>query len=471
MSQLLIDKFKNKRIFFAEQRTLVKYLRRLILLGGSVTFLLTISYAQDAEEFNLANGLKIIVQPDYRAPVVVSQIWYRVGSAYEYDGITGISHALEHMMFKGTKSTKPGEFSEIVSQRGGTENAFTSTDFTAYYQQWSPENLELSFKLEADRMNNLVFDEQEFLQERAVVLEERSLRVDDNPTAQAYETLKANAFLTSPYRYPVIGWRADISELTVADLRRWYERFYHPNNSIIVVVGDVSAPEVFRLAKKYFGDIPKGPEIKVKSRREIPQNGNKRIVLTSEEARVEHLVLGYKTPSLKQAVIDDDVEEWEPFALEVLATVLDGFEGARLESSVVRKLKLATSTSVSYSWATLLPDLFTVSAIPEKNVSLDKLEGALKKEIAKLVSKPPVDTELRKVIAQTVAESVFQTDSIAYQAILIGSLEAVGLDWRLKEQYIDRVKSVTSEQVANVAEKYLMGDSVTVVHLVPGGAK
>ena len=434
-------------------------------------FLLAVSSANGAEEFNLANGLKIIVQPDSRAPVLVSQIWYRVGSAYEYDGITGVSHALEHMMFKGTRTTKPGEFSKIVSQRGGNENAFTSSDFTAYYQQWSPENLELSFKLEADRMKNLVFDEKEFLQERAVVLEERSLRVDDNPTAQAYEMLKANAFLTSPYRFPVIGWRSDISDLTVADLRRWYEKFYHPNNAIIVVVGDVAASEVFRMAAKYFGDIPKGPEIKIKSRPEIPQNGNKRIVLTSEKARVEHLVIGYKTPSLKQAFTNDGVEEWEPFALEVLSTVLDGFEGARLESSVVRKLKLATSTSVSYSWATLLPDLFTVSAIPEKNVPLDKLELALKKEIAKLVSQPPADTELRKVIAQTLAESVFQTDSIAYQAILIGSLESVGLDWRLKDQYIERVKSVTSEQVAYVAEKYLMRDSTTVVHLLPGGAK
>jgi len=441
-----------------------------------LAFLFFFIYLNDAaaivaEEFVLPNGMKVIVQPDRRAPVVVSQIWYRVGSAYEQDGITGISHALEHMMFKATKTTESGQFSRLVSKRGGRENAFTSTDFTAYYQQWAPENLDLSFRMEADRMRNLVIDSSEFSQERAVVLEERSLRVDDKPIAMAYEILKANAFLTSPYRHPIIGWRSDIEDLTVSDLKVWYDRYYHPNNATLIVVGDIDAADVFDLAEKYFGSIPKGPEIISKTRPEIEQKGGKRIEISSSKSNVQHIVLGYKVPSFKQALADRDIEEWEPLALEVLATVLDGFEGARLETSVVRKSKLATSTSVSYSWATLLPDLFTVSAIPRAGVSVLTLEKALRSEIAGLVKNPPAERELKKVIAQTVAESVFQMDSVAYQGILMGTLDSVGLDWRLKDKYVELVKNITSDQVSYVAEKYLSPESETVVHLIPGSSQ
>ena len=254
----------------------VKYLKAYLLI------ILTLPWAAAhsknmGEERRLDNGLKIIVQPDNRAPIVNSQIWYKVGSAHERNGITGISHALEHMMFKATKISESGAFSRLVSERGGSENAFTSTDFTAYYQQWAPENLEISFKMEADRMRNLVFESSEFVHEKAVVLEERSLRVDDRPISMAYEMLKANAFLTSPYRNPVIGWRADIEELTISDLERWYDRYYHPNNATIVVVGDVTADYVFDLAEKHFGGIPMGVIPSEKTRPEVKQSGSRSI--------------------------------------------------------------------------------------------------------------------------------------------------------------------------------------------------
>ena len=445
----------------------VKYLKACMLI------ILTLPWAAAhsknmGEERRLDNGLKIIVQPDNRAPIVNSQIWYKVGSAHERNGITGISHALEHMMFKATKTSESGAFSRLVSERGGSENAFTSTDFTAYYQQWAPENLEISFKMEADRMRNLVFESSEFVHEKAVVLEERSLRVDDRPISMAYEMLKANAFLTSPYRNPVIGWRTDIEELTITDLERWYDRYYHPNNATIVVVGDVTADYVFDLAEKHFGGIPMGVIPSEKTRPEVKQSGRKSIEFSSIKAKVPHVVLGYKVPSYKQALGDSEIEDWEPFALEVLAAVLGGFNGARLESSVVRKLKLATSASVSYSWATLLPDLFTISAIPKSGISIERLEKALREELSNLIKNPPDNRELKKVIAQTLSGATFQLDSIAYRAMLIGTLESVGLNWKLNTDYVDNIKAITAEQVAQVAQKYFVPDLETTVRLLPG---
>lgn len=445
----------------------VKYLKNCVLVILFVPWSLAHSDST-GEEHILGNGLKIIVQPDNRAPIVNAQIWYRVGSAYERDGITGISHALEHMMFKATKTSESGAFSRLVSERGGTENAFTSSDFTAYYQQWAPENLETSFVMEADRMRNLILDSSEFVHEKSVVLEERSLRVDDRPISMAYELLKANSFVTSPYRNPVIGWRADIEDLTISDLRTWYDNYYHPNNATLVVVGKVTANRVFELAEKHFGDIPAGIIPKEKRRPEVRQSGGKSIEFSSKKAKVPHVLLGYKVPSYKQALMDSEIEEWEPFALEVLATVLSGFDGARLESSIVREMKLASSASASYSWATLLPDLFTVSAIPKKGVSSEILEKALKEEISGLINNPPDERELKKVIAQTVAGATFQLDSIAYRAMLIGTLDSVGIDWRINHSYVDEIKAVTGDQVAQVAKKYLVPELETTVRLKPG---
>ena len=213
--------------------------------------------------------------------------------------------------------------------------------------------------------------------------------------------------------------------------------------------------------------IIQGSPKKFKKRPEVKQNGTKRVQVVSDKAKVSHLVLGYKTPSLRQALADENIADWEPYALEVLATVLGGYEGARLDASIVRRKKLATTTSISYSLATLLPDLLTISAIPREGISLEKLESALKKEISTLFQNPPSAKELEKVIAQTIAESVFQKDSIAYQAILIGSLDSVGLDWRLKDTYLQNIKSVTAEQVRFVTGKYLKPKSLTVISLIP----
>ena len=206
-------------------------------------------------EFELDNGLKLLVKEDHRAPVVVTQVWYKVGGSYEYDGITGISHALEHMMFKGTEKFPPGEFSRVISENGGRDNAFTGPDYTSYFQTLEKTRLPISFELEADRMRYLTLSNEEFIKEIEVVKEERRLRTEDNPQSFLYETAKATAFQTSPYRFPVVGWMQDLSSMTIDDLSSWYEKWYAPNNATVVVVGDVDPYHVYALAYKYFSPL------------------------------------------------------------------------------------------------------------------------------------------------------------------------------------------------------------------------
>ena len=422
--------------------------------------------SERTHEYMLDNGLKLVVQEDHRAPVAVVQVWYRVGSAYEYDGITGVSHALEHMMFKGTRDLAPGEFSAIVAARGGRENAFTSSDYTAYFQQWAASNIELSFKLEADRMQNLVIKDEEFAKEINVVLEERRLRTDDNPQALAIEAARASAYQTSPYRYPVIGWEADIKGMTGQDLRDWYQRWYGPDNAIVVVVGDVKPDEVHELAKTYFGPLPGRNIAPPKNRPEVPQAGPKRMSFSSSKARIPYLVIGFKTPTLPQ-LEDGQVEEWELYALDVLSETLAGDKSARLQRNLMRGREIASSVGAGYSSASLLTTLFYFHGVPREGNSLDTLEQAILDEVQNLKATPPTEAELNRIKTQVIADSVYEFDSMQHQAIIIGSLEAIGLDWRLRDTYVDKISAVTAEQVQAVAKKYLVAERMTVTHLLP----
>ncbi len=433
-----------------------------VLLAGPVPA------ADRTHEFELANGLKLIVQEDHRAPVAVVQTWYKIGSSYEYDGITGVSHALEHMMFKGTKEIGPGEFSQIVAARGGNENAFTSTDYTAYFQTWSADNVELSFELEADRMRNLLLADSEFKNEIRVVLEERRLRTDDNPQALLGETARAVAYQTSPYRQPVIGWAADLQGMRVEDLQDWYERWYAPDNATVVVVGDVDPANVHALAKKHFGPIARQNLDPPRVRPEVPQHGTKTVTLTSEKARVPQLYMAYKAPVLNNAfATDNHLEEWEIYALDVLSETLDGGPSARLPRRLIRESGIAADVSAGYSSASRLATLFSFSAAPSGDHTLEELQQAIVAEIARLQKEPPTAAELDRIKTQVVADTIYERDSMFYQGLIIGTLESVGLDWRLNEEYVDKIKGVTPEQVRIVAAKYLTPDRLTVAKLLP----
>ncbi len=417
--------------------------------GGAVT------------EYLLKNGMKVIVKEDHRAPIAVSQVWYKVGASYEPDGITGISHVLEHMMFKGTHSLAPGEFSRIIAANGGRENAFTGRDYTAYFQTMSVDRLEISFKLEADRMRNLTLPADEFKKELEVVKEERRLRTEDKPNSLTREQFYAVSYRSLPYANPVIGWMNDLNNMQVEDLQKWYRLWYAPNNATLVVVGDVKPEWVLEMATKYFGPLKAEQIPKLKPLREPPQRG---VIRTNVRApaRQPYLLMGYKTP-----VISTADHEWEPYALEMLSAILDGGSSSRISKKLIRGQEIAVSAGAYYSAFSKYSGMLGLSGIPAKGKSVPELEQALRAEIELLKKELVSEEELQRVQAQVVASQVYELDSVFYQAMQIGTLETIGLDWRLIDQYVEHMRSVTAEQVREVARKFLLDDRLTVAVLEP----
>jgi len=412
-------------------------------------------------EHTLANGLKVLVKEDHRSPVVVSQVWYKVGSSYEPGGITGISHMLEHMMFKGTDKHPAGEFSRIIAENGGDENAFTGQDYTAYFQTMEASRLAVSFELEADRMRNLHLLPEELKKELQVVTEERRMRTDDNPQAKMQEQFMTMAYSNSPYKHPVIGWPADIANYKVEDLQAWYQRWYAPNNATLVVVGDVHAKDVFELAEKYFGALKPSDIKPLKPQTEIDQLGARKMTV-KVPAKLPSILMGYKVPALKTAA-----NEWEAYALEVLAGVLDGGSSARLTSQLVRGKQIAVSAGAGYGLTSRMSNLFELEATPAEGKTVLELEAALKDEIRKLQENLISSEELQRIKAQVLASDIYQRDSNFYQAMQIGTLETVGLGWQKADEYVAKINQVTAEQVRDVARKYLVDDHLSIAYLEP----
>ncbi|MES9897126.1 MAG: pitrilysin family protein [Candidatus Thiodiazotropha endolucinida] len=435
-------------------------MRRLIT--GLVLSALCVSYAQaGVVEQQLDNGMKVIVKQDRRAPIAVSQVWYKVGSSYEFGGITGVSHVLEHMMFKGTKNHPPGEFSRIIAANGGDENAFTGRDYTAYFQTMASDRLEVSFELEADRMRNLLLLPEEFAKEVEVVKEERRMRTEDKPQSLTYERFLAGAYESSPYRNPVIGWMADLDSMQVEDLQVWYRKWYAPNNATLVVVGDVEPDKVIALAQRHFGPLKPEQVARPKPRMEPAQRGTKRFTV-KVPAKQPYMVLGYKTP-----VVGKADEAWEPYALEMLAYVLDGGSSARLSNNLIRGSKLAVAADASYSAFSRLPGMLVMDAVPAPDTTVDVVEKALLKEVERFKTELVSEDEMERVRNKIIAAKVYEKDSVFYQAMLLGQLETVGLDWRLADDYVDHLKAVTAEQIRQVAQKYLVEDNLSVAVLEP----
>ncbi len=428
-----------------------------------IALLLGCSQAAQAEVFErtLANGLKVIVKEDHRAPVVVQQIWYKAGSMDERTGVTGVAHVLEHMMFKGTKNVPAGEFSRRIAAAGGRENAFTSTDYTAYFQQLHKSRLPLAMQLESDRMRNLQLTDAEFGKEIKVVMEERRMRTDDDPHALLIEELMATAYQEHPYHHPVIGWMSDVQALTAGDARAWYQRWYAPNNATLVVAGDVKADEVFKLAQRYYGAIPKRDMPARRNFGEPEQRGVKRLVVKAP-AELPYLVMSYHTPVLR-----DTGQDWKPYALEILAGVLDGNDSARLNKALVREKQLASSVGAGYESAERGPSLFTLEGTPTQGKTVAELESALREQIALLVSNGVSDEELKRVKAQVMASEVYKRDSVFYQAMQIGQLESIGLSYKDIPLMLKKLQAVTAEQVVAVAREFIKDDNMTVAVLDP----
>lgn len=412
-------------------------------------------------ETTLKNGLKVVVKEDRRAPTAVQMVWYRTGSIDEVDGSSGLAHALEHMMFKGTPSIGPGEFNKRVAAAGGRDNAFTSRDYTAYFQQVPKEKLEEMMQLEADRMRHLTVDPKEFAQEIKVIMEERRMRTDDNPHAKLFEQMNAVAWQAHPYRRPIIGWMNDLENMTAADAKDWYERWYRPNNATLVVVGDVDHQAVFKLAEQYYGPMEARPVPQTRPQIEPEQKGERRVVVKAP-AELPMLFLGWKAPVLRE--VDKEVD---PYALEMLAAILDGYDAARLNKRLVREQKIALSADAGYDSTGRGPAMFYLTGSPAEGKTVAELEAALKGEIARIQKEGVSDAELKRAKAQLEAAQTYKLDSMMGQAMEIGQAEVIGFSWRDTARMIARAQQVTAAQVQAVAKKYFSDDTLTVGILDP----
>jgi zinc protease len=439
----------------------MKFRIAVLLSAWAVSWLPLTGFAEPAHEFMLKNGMKVIVKEDHRAPTVAHMIWYKAGSMDEQNGGTGVAHALEHMMFKGTKTLKPGEFSQRVAALGGRENAFTSKDYTAYFQQIEKSRLEQVMALEADRMANLIFDEEEFSREIRVVMEERRWRTEDQPIPLVYEALNATAFSAHPYRHPVVGWMSDLQSMTVKDAKAWYSRWYAPNNATMVISGDVDPKKVYALAQKFFGKIPRKDVPVTKPQMEPPQRGIKRVTVKAP-AENPYVVLAFKVPALRDVEKDD-----ESHALDVLAAILDGYDNARLNAKLVRTDKVANSVGAGYSNTARGPVVFLLDGTPAAGTTTEQLEKLLRTEVERIAQEGVSEQELKRVKAQLIAGQIYKRDSVFGQAMEIGVMEMSGLSHKDIDRVIEKVSAVTAEQVQAVAKKYFGDDALTVATLVP----
>lgn len=414
-------------------------------------------------EFTLDNGLKVIVREDHRAPVVASQVWYKVGASYEPPGQTGLSHALEHMMFMGSKKVGPGKLLPLLRELGTKFNAFTSSDSTAYYQTLARDRLGVAFELEADRMANLLLPADEFAREIEVIKEERRQTTDDKPLANAYERFKAMAYPTSGYHTPTIGWMADLDRMKVEELRHWYQSWYAPNNATLVVVGDVTPNEVKTLAQRYFGPIARRNVPAAKRPLELARPGERQITL-HVKTQVPSLMLTFNVPSIATAKDKRSVN-----ALRLISALLGDGHSARIPTQLQRDEELVSDGSSSYSAYTRGDSLFLLSATPNshKNKTIAQAEAGLWRLLDQLKTTPPTTEELGRVRAQVIAELVYERDSITSQARAIGRLETFGLSWKLMDTELAELESVTPEDIQKAARLYFTRERLSVAHVLP----
>ena len=440
--------------------------RRLLALCAfavPVAGLLTTSVGAgvyNPKTFTLDNGLVVVVIENHRMPVVRQMLFYRVGSADDPPGKSGIAHYLEHLMFKGTRTTQPNEFSKIIARNGGRDNAYTSSDTTAYYQTVAKDRLELIMKMEADRMANLVIDPKEAVPELQVVVEERRSRTDNRPSSQLDEHMAAALYVNYPYRVPIIGWKHELEKLTVADAMDFYGRFYRPNNAVLVITGDVTLDEVRPLAEKYYGPIARGKDV---VRRvgvaEPPHLVARRVVLRSKRVREPRWSRDYLAPSRVAG------ETRHADALEVLDVILGGGTTSRLYRSLVLDQKVALSVHSYYDADTLGPTAFGLAARPKQGVSHEALEKAVEAEIRKLLKDGVTTQEVKAAQKRLLAAAVFSRDSLGRGASAIGSALTAGQTIADVETWPEKIKKVTAAQILEAA-RHVFHDARSVTGLL-----
>jgi zinc protease len=428
----------------------------LVLFAWSVA----LAFAEPVQEFVLDNGLKVLLLEDHKSPAVTFQVWYRVGSRNEQDGKSGLAHFLEHMLFKGTPTTGPEEYSRIIAKNGGQSNAFTSTDMTVYFATMSRDKISIQLELEADRMANALLGDTYFEPEKKVIQEERRLRTEDNPVAALSEVANAVAYTVHPYRRPVVGWMEDIQNLKRQDLVDFYKLYYAPNNAFIVVTGDFATADLLPKIKAAYEKIPRGTAPPMLRVAEPEQRGERRVTL-KKEAELPFVLMHYHAPNLKSP---------DSFALDLLSVVLAGGRSSRLYHELVYKKRLAHGIDADYNAVSIDPAGFSISAqlLPGRDVV--ELEREIDRELEKVKSGLVSDKELEKAKNQVEAAFVFAQDSIFGQAMKIGYYEITG-GWRQMDNYLDGIRKVTREDIRRVARLYLDRDRRTVGTLIPTRGK
>ena len=426
--------------------------------------------APAVQQFTLKNGMQLIVQPDRRAPTAVHMVWVRVGSMDEINGVTGVAHALEHMMFKGSKTVKPGDFSRRVAALGGQENAFTWRDYTGYYQQIPFGRLEDVMKLESDRFANNQWPDAEFKKEIEVIKEERRMRTEDQPRAVLMEQLMAATYMASPYHHPVVGWMSDLDSMKPDDVRNFHKRWYVPANAAVVVVGDVNVAQVRAWAEKYYGSVPARAVPDRKPQIEPKQIGVRRIEV-KQPAEQAFIAMAYRVPTLNH-VEKLQADDKDALALLVLSAVLDGYDGARLERALVQgegqtNGRVADSAGSSASIMGRGPSLFMLTGVPAKGKTVADVEAALRAQIQKVAQEGVQADELERVKTQWMASNVYERDSVMGQAQNLGNYWIQDMPLDAEDKLLAELKKVTSDDVKAVAAKYFGDDQLTVGTLVP----
>jgi len=432
------------------------------LLPFSLLFLLLISSTSQAGlgervfETTLSNGMKVILLENPKAPLITFHIWYRVGSRNEEWSKTGLSHVLEHMMFKGTKKYGPEDYSRIIQENGGETNAFTSRDYTGYFATLRSDRVQVVMDLEADRMQYLNLREEDFSTERMVVMEERRQRTEDDPQSFLMEQLEATAFQVQPYHWPIIGWMEDLMRITLEDLKKYCQTYYNPANSFLVVVGDFKRGDMLARIEKTFGGIPQGVAPKQEKPKDPPQAGERRISV-KKEAQLPFLVMGYRVPNLRHP---------DAYVLEVINAILSGGKSSRLYQKLVLERQLTLEADSENSLLSKDPALFYICATPLPGKQAWEVEKALEEEVERLQKDPVEQRELEKVKNQLESFFIYSQDSLFFQAMLLARYE-ISQSWKVIDQYLPLIRRVTPEDIQRVAQQYLIPDNRTVGTLIP----
>ncbi|MHC8356923.1 M16 family metallopeptidase [Pseudomonas sp. LB3P81] len=438
-----------------------KYRSRMLLFL-CLTPLTALAAPSPTHEFVLDNGLKVIVQEDHRAPVVTSQLWFKVGSIDEAPGQTGLSHALEHMLYKGSSKTCPGEAAAILESLGASENAVTNKHVTGYYQTLATPYLGVAFELMADLMSTALLRAEDLTPEMAVIREERRLIVDDSPTETALERLTTLAYPSSSYRTPIIGWMDDLHRLNAADLRDWYESRYVPGNATLVIVGDVTLDQVKPMAERYFGALASRPVPPVLKPLELPEPGERKLTL-HQPVHAPQLIMAFNVPSLATAQTSRSVH-----ALRLIEMLLAGSQSARLPKHLTHQEQLFTRIDSTYDAFTRGDTLLVLSAQLDDthSASLDEAQTRIWHLLDELRTTPPSADELERARTQLIARQIYARDLIDDTASQLAGLESIGLSWRLMDQDIVELKKVTPEDVRQAAETYLIRERLSTAHVL-----